>query len=131
MKHVDRSFRAKRSIADRKRVRYRRMTMLRKAIFLVCAAALAVLGTSSKVQAWGCAHVGYTHVGPYGVQHVSGTRAYGGGYRYGGAYGGYHYGAVGGYGGYRYGTVGGYGAAYGGYHYGGYGGARAGYVRTW
>ena len=84
--------------------------MLRKTIILACVALAALLATSSKAQAWGAYHYGYTHVGPYGAYHVGRTG-------YGGA------------GGYRYG--GGYGAAYGGYRYGGYGGYRAGYVRRW
>ena len=89
--------------------------MLHKTLFLACIALAALLATSSKAQAWGGYHYGYTHVGPYGAYHVGTTGGYGGygGYRYGGAYGGY--------GGYRY----------GGYNYGGYGGYRAGYVRYW
>jgi hypothetical protein len=104
--------------------------MLHKTLFIGLLVLLASLVTSSKAQAWGAAHVGYTHVGPGGVYHA-GRTAYGGyggygGYRYGSWYGyggAYHYGAVGGYGGYR-----GY---YGGYPYGGYGRVRAGYVRSW
>jgi hypothetical protein len=83
------------------------MIMLRKVLLVAVAAILATLLTSSRAQAWGCYHYGYTHVGPSGAYHVGGT------------YGGY-----GGYGGYRYG---------GGYHYGygGYGGYHAGYYRAW
>jgi len=92
--------------------------MLHKSLFVACLAVLALLATSSKVQAWGAAHVGYTHVGPYGAYHVGGTA-------FGGGYGGYRYGGGYGYGGgYRYG-------GYGGYGYGGYGGVRAGYARYW
>ena len=102
--------------------------MLRKAFVLAAAVTLLSLLTASKAQAWGAYHVGYTHVGPYGVQHW-GRTAYGG---YGG-YGGYRYGSA-----YRYGGLGDYGAyRYGGYHYGGYGGLRygdayrAGFYRRW
>jgi hypothetical protein len=107
------------------------MTMSHKTLMLGGAALLLVLVLSPRAQAWGAAHVGYTHVGPNGVYHAGRTAAYGGGgARYGGSAGGVRYGgAYGGaaYGGARYG-----GASYGGYHYGGYrGGASAGYVRRW
>ena len=76
--------------------------MLRKPLLFGFAALLVTLALSSKAQAWGCYHVGYTHWGPYtGLHHYGYTEAYRG---YGG-YGGYHY---------------------GGYHYGGYG-----YYRRW
>jgi hypothetical protein len=111
-----------------------------RTFFIVIAVTFALLCTAGMVQAWrGGYHVGYTHVGPGGVQHWGRTGVAGG-------YGGYgHYGAYGA----RYGGVyrGGYGygggaygyrAAYGGgYHYGGYGygaaygGYRAGYYRAW
>jgi hypothetical protein len=120
-------------------IRPRRTTVLHKTLFLAVAAVLVALALTSRAQAWGCAHVGYTHVGPMGAYHVSGTGV--GGY---GGFGGYHSGAVGGYGGgYRYGSYGGSGGyggyhydtigygGYGGYHYGGYGGYSAGYVRAW
>jgi hypothetical protein len=60
------------------------------------AAALALL-TPSEAGAWGAVHAGYTHVGPYGVQHVGTTRAVGpyGAYSSthvsGTGYGGTHY----------------------------------------
>jgi hypothetical protein len=50
--------------------------MLRRSVLLAFAAILITLTLSSRAQAWGAYHVGYTHMG------------YGG---YGG-YGGYHYG---------------------------------------
>jgi hypothetical protein len=106
--------------------------MLHKILFLAAAATLLALLTTAKVQAYGAAHVGYTHVGPNGVQHYGATAAAGPG----GAYAGSHtsaYGASGGAYGAHYG-----GAAYGGAaHYGGYSGAayggayHAGYVRSW
>ncbi|HEY1861906.1 MAG TPA: hypothetical protein VGG61_16210 [Gemmataceae bacterium] len=75
--------------------------MLRKTIFLGFAALLVTLAMSSRAHAWGVYHAGWTHVGPAGVYHVGGTRAYGG---YGGVgYGGYHYGYYHPYGGYHYG----------------------------
>jgi len=108
--------------------------MLHKSLILACAATLAVLLTTREAQAWGAAHVGYTHVGPGGVQHYGRTAAVG---PYG-AYSGGHASDYGRYGG-SYHT--GYGAAYGGaYHYAGasrYGGAgyaggyRAGVYRRW
>jgi hypothetical protein len=107
-------------------------------------AALVVLLAPSKVDAWGGAHVGYTHVGPYGVYHTGRTVGYGpggfyeggrtGAYGYGGAYRGYGYGygRGGAYGGYRYGATG----YYDGYRYvpsysgGVYGGPyQYGYIR--
>jgi hypothetical protein len=106
--------------------------MLRKTLFLTLAALLLVLVTSTKAQAWGCYHAGFTHVGYGGVQHYGrtgfgGYGGYGGFSHYGStSYGGYHYGSTS-YGGERY------GGAYGGYHYGGsyshggYGGYRYGY----
>src|SRR6516165_6452226 len=82
--------------------------MLKKIITLATVAALAALLTPSKVDAWGAAHVGYTHVGPGGVYHTGRTVAAGPG----GVYAGGRTGAVGAYGGtYR----GGYGAAAGAY----------------
>ena len=102
--------------------------MLRKTFCLALLAAAAMLMTSAKVQAWGAYHVGYTHVGPDGVQHYGRTVGAG---PYG-AYSGGHYGAYGAYGGYRagYGYGARYGAAYGGAYrygydrYGAYGGYR-------
>ena len=109
--------------------------MKRQLLFLALAATALVLGTSAKAHAWGAAHVGYTHVGPSGVQHYGATAARG---PYG-SYSGSHasaYGASGGAyheGGYssasRYGGnsssgyhsySGGYSSGYaaGGYHYG-------------
>jgi len=110
--------------------------MLRKILFIAFVLAVAVLCTSSELQAWGGYHVGFTHVGYGGVQHW-GRTAYVGPR---GAYVGGHYGGYGAYGGYRggYGYGAHYGAyGYGGYHYGGYGygaaygGYRAGYYRAW
>jgi hypothetical protein len=101
--------------------------MLGRTTFLATAVAIAALLLTSDAKAWRCAHVGYTHVGPNGVQHWGRTAvagpggAYAGGSRYG-SYGGYHAG---------------YGGVYGGaYHYGGYatsayGGYHAGYYRRW
>jgi hypothetical protein len=80
--------------------------MLRKSFFLAVTTLLLVLVTSTKAQAWGAYHVGFTHVGYGGIYHVGRT-----GFVGGDRYGGYGYGGL--YGGYRYGDV------YGGYHYGG------------
>jgi hypothetical protein len=96
--------------------------MFRKSLFVAITAALAALLTPTDARAWGAAHVGYTHVGPSGVQHYGATAAHG---PYG-SYSGAHAGAYG-YGGASYHAGGAYGAgAYGagGYHYNtGYGGA--------
>lgn len=60
------------------------------------ASALAFL-TPSEAGAWGAVHAGYTHVGPYGVQHYGTTRGVGpyGAYSNtrvsGTGYGGTHY----------------------------------------
>ena len=81
--------------------------MLKKTILLAAVAALAALLTPSEAGAYGAAHVGYTHVGPNGVQHYGATAARGPG----GTYGGEHASA--------------YGASGGAYH-AGYGGAAAG-----
>jgi hypothetical protein len=116
--------------------------MLKTILAAAVTAALMVLLLPSKVDAYGAAHVGYTHVGPNGVYHTGETVGYGprgeystghttaygaggaeyrGGYGYGttgGAAGGYRYGAAGSYDGYRYvpsysgGAVGGYGYGY-------------------
>jgi hypothetical protein len=119
-----------------------------KRIILVVAFAVAlVLATNSKAQAWGAAHVGYTHVGPAGVQHYGRTVAAGPGGVYGGAhYGAYGYGGGSYHAGYGYGAGGAYGGyhaytpaygggyAVGGYHYGGYYGGdvyRAGVYRAY
>ena len=116
--------------------------MLRKIIVAAVAAALLALLTPSDACAWGAAHVGYTHVGPYGVQHYGRTAAVGpyGAYS-GGHYGAYGYGGASYYAGYgeaaRYGVGSGayrYNADYGPgglYNYGtfpSYGGAYAGGV---
>jgi heterogeneous nuclear ribonucleoprotein A1/A3 len=108
--------------------------MLNKIMTLTTVTALAILLMPSKVDAWGAAHVGYTHFGPNGVYHTGRTVAAGPG----GAYAGGRTGAYGAYGGaYRtgYGGAVGYGGA-AGYHYsagyaGGaaYGAARYGYIR--
>ena len=104
---------------------------MRSTLLLWAAAIMAALALSSEAQAWGCRHVGYTHVGPSGVYHYGHTSAVGpygaysgghaGAYGYGGAsyhagYGGGYHAGYAGYGGYHYGS-----SAYGGYHYGGYG----------
>jgi hypothetical protein len=78
--------------------------MLRKTLSLALAVLLATLVTSSKAQAWGGFHVGYTHVVYGGIYHPGYTRVGGYGYdRYGGLY------------------RGGYGGLHGGYNYGGLG----------
>ena len=88
--------------------------MLNKIILPGIVAVLAALLAPAKLDAYGAAHVGYTHVGPGGVQHVGATGVRGG---YGG--GGYH--ASGG----AYHTAG--GATAGGYHYSAsYGGVAGG-----
>jgi hypothetical protein len=111
--------------------------MLSKIILLSISVALVAMLMPSEVNAYGAAHVGYTHVGPNGVYHTGRTAAYGPG----GAYAGGHTSAYGyggayhaGYGGAEHAGYG--GAAYGGYHYsagysGGaaYRGAYYGYVR--
>lgn len=81
--------------------------MLRNTLVVALAMLLASVLASSKAQAWGGYHVGYTHVGYGGIYHAGYTRVGG-------------YGAYGAYGGYRYGD---YGYRYGGYRYG-YGGYR-------
>ena len=113
--------------------------MLQKIIMLWMASAVAVLLLPSPVDAWGVRHVGYTHVGPYGVYHTGRTVGYGPGGVYGfgrtGAYGygGYHYGYgyAGGYPHYYYGYNGWYPhTGYYGYPYaGGVYGYHYGYIR--
>lgn len=103
--------------------------MLRRLLIVSFAGVAGVLFTAADVQAWGAAHVGYTHVGPSGVYHYGRNAAVG---PYG-AYSGAHVSHYGGYGydgtAYRAGYaanpypygVGGYGAyGYGGYRVGGY-----------
>jgi len=93
--------------------------MLKTTFFFAFCAIMAALSTPSDALSWGAAQVGYTHVGPGGVQHYGATAAAGPN-RYGSMS---HYGATGGnaYGGHHYGTTSAYGgASYGGYHYGGY-----------
>jgi len=88
--------------------------MLNKIILPAVGAALMALLTPSVVDAYGAAHVGYTHVGPSGVQHYGATAARGPG----GAYAGGHESAYGASGGaYHAGYGGAYGGAAGGYHY--------------
>jgi hypothetical protein len=93
--------------------------MMKRIFVAVSLAALVVALTPTAVDAYGAAHVGYTHVGPNGVYHTGETAVrgpggtYAGGHTtaagYGGAYGSTaHYGAT---------TAG--GAAYGTAHYGG------------
>jgi hypothetical protein len=92
-----------------------------KIILPAAVAVLAALLTPSKVDAWGAAHVGYTHVGPRGVSHAGRTAVAG---PRGAAVGG-RAGAVG--------AGGAYGARYGGAARRGggaaVGGARYGYIR--
>ena len=77
--------------------------MFRKSVLIALTAIVVTLTQSSKLDAWGGYHVGYTHYSPYTGLH--------------------HYGYTG--------VSRGYG--YGGYHYGGYagGGARYGYYRRY
>jgi hypothetical protein len=81
--------------------------MLAKIILPAVTAALVVLVLPARIDAYGAAHVGYTHVGPNGVYHAGATEVarpgvdYRGGVDYragydrvgygGGAAGGYHY----------------------------------------
>jgi hypothetical protein len=113
--------------------------MLNKIVMLLVVAALGALLMPTPVDAYGAAHVGYTHVGPNGVYHTGETAVSGPG----GTYAGGRTTAVGAGGGVYHeggavGTTGYGGAAYGGasYHYspsyyGGTaaGGAAYGYVR--
>src|SRR5262245_44023670 len=109
--------------------------MKRPLLFLALAAIALVLGTASEARAWGCYHVGYTHVGFGGVQHYGRTI----GYSPYGLYSGAHYGSYGAYGAYHTGYAGytpympvySTGYAVGGYHYGPYEGYRAGVYRGW
>jgi hypothetical protein len=108
--------------------------MLNKIILLATLAALAALLMPSPVDAWGGAHVGYTHVGPGGVYHTGRTVAAGPGGVYAGgrttAYGAGGGAYRAGYGG-AVGAGGAYGGAYRGGYAGGaaYGAARYGYIR--
>src|SRR5688500_10304881 len=100
------------------------MGMLKTIILAAIVAALTALLTPSEAAAYGAAHYGYTHVGPNGAYHTSGTAAYGAG----GVYAGGRSEAVG-YGGGAYRGGGGAAAGYGlekgvygqgaGYGYGG------------
>ena len=110
--------------------------MLRRIVSLAVVAAFGALLTPDQVNAYGAAHVGYTHVGPNGVYHAGATTTSG----YGGSSATYHagYTTTNGAGGVNhYGTTAGYGTtgygAAGGYHYStGYGSAGAvnyGYIR--
>jgi len=104
------------------------IAMLNKIIVLLAVAAVAVLLMPSPVDAYGACHVGYTHVGPNGVQHYGATAAHGPG----GSYGGAHESAYGGSGGaYHAGYGGASGGSAGGYHYDYHysGEAHYGYVR--
>src|SRR5262245_25572464 len=51
----------------------RSMTVIQKTLYLAVTALVVALATTANVQAWGCAHRGYTHVGAGGVTHVGGT----------------------------------------------------------
>ena len=98
--------------------------MLKKIILAAIVAPLATLLTPSQVDAWGAAHVGFTHVGPGGVYHAGRTVVGGpGGFYAGGRFGGY--GAYGGVYRARYGGA----VRYGGGYYGGagFGAVRYGY----
>jgi hypothetical protein len=97
-----------------------------KTFFLLAAVAgLAALTAPSEADAYGAAHVGYTHVGPNGVQHYGATAASGprGAYEgshtsaYGAAGGAYHAGSATAAGGYRYAPSTAGGAAHYGYAY--------------
>jgi hypothetical protein len=91
---------------------------MRRTIWLLAAAGLVVLLQTSPVQAWGAAHIGFTHVGPAGVYHYGRTVA-------AGPYGAYSGGRVG-----AYGVGGVYHAGYatGGYYGGGYYGGAYSYA---
>jgi hypothetical protein len=92
--------------------------MMKRILAAVALAALVVALTPTVVEAYGAAHVGYTHVGPNGAYHTGATAVRG---PEGGVYAGGHTTAVGGYGPTYHpgGTIpaGGYG--YGTAHYGG------------
>jgi hypothetical protein len=103
--------------------------MLNKIITLAAVAALAILLIPSRLDAWGAAHVGFTHVGPGGVYHAGRTVVGGpGGFYAGGRaagfgpYGGFYHGGWGsgvGYGGFYqpgWGSGLGYGGVYRGYY---------------
>jgi hypothetical protein len=117
--------------------------MLRNSLIVAIVAGLTALLTPTRAQAWGAAHVGYTHVGPNGAYHYGRTAAVGpyGAYS-GGHVGGYGYGGASYHAGGAYGHEGAYGGAYhyntgygGAYHYGtmSYGGDRyeGGVYRRW
>ena len=112
--------------------------MKRQILFFALALAALLLSRTSKAQAWGACHVGYTHVGYGGVQHYGHTAAVG---PYG-AYSGSHYSSYGAGGAYHVGgaTAVGYhpytpaysgGYAAGGYHYETASGYSAGVYRRW
>ena len=109
--------------------------MLQKSFFTAVAAALVALMTPAHADAYGAAHIGYTHVGPAGVHHYGASAARGPYGAYSGAHaGGYgaHYGAAYGahYGGaYHYNTGAGGAYHYGAVHTGGYGYAAGVYRR--
>jgi len=63
--------------------------MLRNILYAALLSGAAMLTTTSTAHAWGAYHVGYTHVGPSGVQHYGRTAGYGSN----GAYSGAHYGS--------------------------------------
>jgi hypothetical protein len=78
--------------------------MFRKSVLIALTAIVVTLIQSSKLDAWGGYHVGYTHYSPYTGLH--------------------HYGYTG--------VSRGYGdSRYGGYRYGGYSSARYGYYRRY
>src|SRR5258707_15305560 len=69
--------------------------MLNKLVVIMMCLSASLL-TPSKVDAYGAAHVGYTHVGPNGVQHYGATAVHGPGGTYPGQHGS-AYGAGGAY----------------------------------
>ncbi len=88
--------------------------MLNKIMLPAVGAVLMALLAPTLVDAYGAAHVGYTHVGPNGVYHEGATAVHGPG----GTAGGYHESAYGAGGGaYHAGYGGASGGAAGGYHY--------------
>jgi hypothetical protein len=109
--------------------------MLKKIMLPALALAVAALWAPAKAEAYGAAHVGYTHVGPNGVYHTGATAVSGPGGAYGrttttagGAYGATYHAGYGGAsvsgGAYHYNTgysAGGYHYSTGGATYGGYG----------
>lgn len=119
--------------------------MTKKALLLLCMAALLSLAAATEAHAWGGFHRGFTIHTPEGFYHHGSTAAYGPygehtasrSFGYSPSTGGFHagYGQSSGYGGssYHYSSGhSGYGSSYGGYRSAyGYGGAYAGAYRRW